>query len=773
MKRFVLIPILAFFAFLVPSSEMASAEGGIAWPESVAVCTKGGNQENIRMVSDGSGGAIIIWQDYRNGNFDIYAQRIDKNRTPKWYPDGVVVCDYTGDQKNPVIVGDGYGGAIIAWEDYRSGLPNIYAVRITSATGETYTLWAPNGQQILPSLRGQFSPEIVQVDVDGQVGAFVAWKETDYAQHWIYTQKIRGDGYIEWLAAGVLVSSGSFVQESPKIINDGTGHVIITWQDRRFGNFDIYAQRIDIYDGTIPVSWDPNGQPVSMVTASDQKNPQIVPDGMGGAIIVWTDCRYAATFPDIYAQRISSDGVRLWTFGGGLEGIAVCKTAGQQDNANIVESHVGTSVDGAIIAWEDDALNGDIYAVKAGLYESNSDLTQGAKLIATGSQVQKYPRLVSDYQGGGIGAWIENDLLTSQYKIFATKRDHYGNPVWNIYPGVLVCQGSKIRNHQIVNDDAGGIIVAWEAIGASGSYDIFAQRVMEDAYIPSASICGRVTQSDGSPITGVDVWALQGEKIISSCITDTKGYYGITGLLPGTYLVRADWSANGIESSVSKEAFAPSYSFDFTLETEYELGTIAGNVSGVEREAKRVSGSGLGQSLSSASGIAFVELNQRGKVIVRVPLEMDGNYAIPNLLPGRFIARAYNGTIYSSSRTVDLSEGETLRVDFAFDAIPEEKVFNYPNPAKDGSTTIKYECTYTDPEAEIRIYNLAGELVRKVEDNEINRDRTDPHIYRFSWECENSSGKELASGIYIYVVEVKEKGGSESKKVIKRMAVIR
>jgi hypothetical protein len=41
------------------------------------------------------------------------------------------------------------------------------------------------------------------------------------------------------------------------------------------------------------------------------------------------------------------------------------------------------------------------------------------------------------------------------------------------------------------------------------------------------------------------------------------------------------------------------------------------------------------------------------------------------------------------------------------------------------------------------------------------------------WDCKNTSGKEVASGIYIYIVEVKEKSNGETKKVIKRMAVVR
>jgi len=775
MKKFSSVSILVLFVLLVALGKMAFAEGGIAWdPAGVKVCTAPNNQQNIRMVRDDSGGAIIVWQDYRNGSssgFDIYAQRIDKNGTPKWYPDGVVVCNFMEDQKNPVIVGDGYGGAIIAWEDYRNVSPDIYALRISSGDGGPYPSWPAGGVAVSAfTTESERYPDIVNV---GSAEVVVVWQhDTGFGEYSIRGQKMSGFGASLWVG-GVIVSSGTAPKEFPKIIDDGMGYVIVTWQDCRFGNFDIYAQRIYIYDATIPVPWDPNGQPVSTVTASDQKNPQIASDSLGGAVIVWEDYRNT-TGPDIYAQRISSGAVRLWDAGyGNLEGIPVCKMDGEQKNPVIVSRLSAGTIVGAIFTWEDRRFdpNGDIYATGIDL-DFGLDWTGEDMPIATGDQIQIFPRLVNDIQGGGIGAWIERSPFTNQYQIFATKRGQDGVLLWNSYPGVLVYQGSRIIDHQIVKDDAGGIIVAWQA-GSSGNYDIFAQRVIEDAYTRSASICGRVTLSDGETgITGVEVWALKGEELVSSAITDTKGYYKITGLAwESVYLVRANWSTNGIETGVGKEAFAPSYSFDFTLELNYELGTIAGNVSGVEREAKRVSGLELYESLSPSNGVAFVELEQRGKVIVRVPLEMDGIYSIPNLLPGRFIARAYNGTIYSNSRIVDLSEGETLRVDFAFGMMPKEEVYNYPNPAKGGSTTIRYYCAYADPEAEIKIYNISGELVREVEDNEI--DETDAPIYRFLWDCENSSGKEVASGIYIYMVEVKEKGGSESKKVVKRMAVIR
>ncbi len=82
-------------------------------PDGAPVCSASQDQSSQQMTSDGSGGAIITWQDYRNGGYDIYAQRIDEDGFPLWTPDGIPVCTLSASgQGEPQIVSDGAGGAI-------------------------------------------------------------------------------------------------------------------------------------------------------------------------------------------------------------------------------------------------------------------------------------------------------------------------------------------------------------------------------------------------------------------------------------------------------------------------------------------------------------------------------------------------------------------------------------------------------------------------------------------------------------------------------------
>ena len=98
----------------------------------VPICTAANDQESPQLVSDGAGGAIIAWEDWRSGAY-IYAQRVDANGTVLWTTNGVPICTAEDGQRYPKLVSDGTGGAIITWWDSRSShLGDIYAQRIDS-----------------------------------------------------------------------------------------------------------------------------------------------------------------------------------------------------------------------------------------------------------------------------------------------------------------------------------------------------------------------------------------------------------------------------------------------------------------------------------------------------------------------------------------------------------------------------------------------------------------------------------------------------------------
>jgi len=97
------------------------------------ISTAENNQWAPNIISDGMGGAIITWEDARSGIFaDIYAQRINASGVVQWTTNGVPISTAPGDQWTPMITSDSAGGAIIRWLDLRSGERDIYAQRINA-----------------------------------------------------------------------------------------------------------------------------------------------------------------------------------------------------------------------------------------------------------------------------------------------------------------------------------------------------------------------------------------------------------------------------------------------------------------------------------------------------------------------------------------------------------------------------------------------------------------------------------------------------------------
>jgi hypothetical protein len=130
-------------------------------------------QIDPKIVSDGVGGAVMSWTDYRTGTTaDIYAQRVSSTGAVLWTPTGVIICTSAGDQIKSQIVSDGNSGAYITWEDHRNaGNSDIYAQRIASNAAIN---WAATGFPICTAGNDQLNPMIVS---NGNLGAIVVWQD--------------------------------------------------------------------------------------------------------------------------------------------------------------------------------------------------------------------------------------------------------------------------------------------------------------------------------------------------------------------------------------------------------------------------------------------------------------------------------------------------------------------------------------------------------------------------------------------------------------------
>jgi hypothetical protein len=84
-----------------------------------------------QVIADGTGGAILAWADDRDGVEHVFAQRLaGADGTAAWVADGMYVADAPMGQGPPVAVSDGPGGAILVFTDSRAGTGGIYSQRL-------------------------------------------------------------------------------------------------------------------------------------------------------------------------------------------------------------------------------------------------------------------------------------------------------------------------------------------------------------------------------------------------------------------------------------------------------------------------------------------------------------------------------------------------------------------------------------------------------------------------------------------------------------------
>jgi hypothetical protein len=280
-------------------AQRISSTGEPVWSfDGVAVAQAAGSQKFPVITTDGAGGALLAWKDDRGGNYDIRAQRLGPDGNKMWGPDGVVVCAAADVQQDVEIVDDGLGGAILVWRDFRAqGVPQLFAQRLS---GAGVAQWAVNGVAI-GTTKQHYSVSLL---ADGAHGAYVAWYDWRNGNNFdIYAQRLGPNGQPAWAAAGVAISTAAGNQMYPRLASDGQGGVFLGWYDARSGGYDIYLQRLTS-GGAVASGWTAGGQAVC-VAPNDQFEPVMTADGNGGVFVAWYDNRSTV---GVYASRLDATG---------------------------------------------------------------------------------------------------------------------------------------------------------------------------------------------------------------------------------------------------------------------------------------------------------------------------------------------------------------------------------------------------------------------------------------------------------------------------------
>jgi hypothetical protein len=415
-------------------AQRVDALGNVLWAAGgVGVCTATGYQYGPSIVSDGAGGVIVAWRDDRGADQDIYAQRLDGDGNPLWTADGVIVCNATNLQELPELAADGNGGAYVVWKDFRNSNLDIYC-QLIDENGSPQ--WTANGVAVTTAT-GTQQHHVVTTDVSGSV--IIAWDDLRSGNYDVYVQKLWSNGTAAWMYDGEPVCTETGTQYYPKICSTGSYFTVITWQDIRGADGDIYAQK---KDGMGYDSWTYNGIPIC-AASGDQYRPDIAPDGELGVYITWDDSRGSTI--DIYAQRVTGLGATEWT----TDGIPVCTAPGNQ------LTPIMTAVTGGFVVVWKDGRSGLTHLFLQKIDPSGYPVWVDDGVPVCPYWIGEWDQLVApDGDGGAIVVW-KHQTVSNGDDIFAQRIGRYGN--WG-YPAPSI---TAVRD--VPGDQGGYVNVAWDA----------------------------------------------------------------------------------------------------------------------------------------------------------------------------------------------------------------------------------------------------------------------------------------------------------------------
>ncbi len=253
----------------------------------------GSSQWNPAIAMDDNGNFVVVWEDGRNGDYDIYAQRYSSSGTKSGANFRVNDDSGSSYQDDPSVAVDASGNFVVVWHDYRNDDRDIYAQRYSSSGTKSGANFRVNDDS------GSSDQDNPSIAVDASGNFVVVWQDERNGEYDdIYAQRYSSSGTKS--GANFRVnddSSSSSPWPPPSIAVDASGNFVVVWEDERNGNSDIYAQKFN-----------PNGEPIGAnyrvnndTGQKEQENPDV--QLVNGRIYYcWEDSRVPGQGFDIFAR---------------------------------------------------------------------------------------------------------------------------------------------------------------------------------------------------------------------------------------------------------------------------------------------------------------------------------------------------------------------------------------------------------------------------------------------------------------------------------------
>jgi hypothetical protein len=272
-----------------------SPSGAVVPQSALTISTSANEQQSPSSVYNGTDGFLVVWEDYRNNDWDIFGTRIDAQGG---YSDtsSFAISTAIDSQLSPKVSSDGECYMVV-WADYRNGNGDIYGARVDRSGNLLDTA----GIAISLSANSEKSPNISF----GDSNYLVVWQDASS----ISAARISQSGVVLDTNAILVTDSGG----SPSVSFDGINFFVV-WEKSSF----IWGVRVN-QAGYIIDSTD------FLISTEQGYNPVTIFGGLH-YLIAWTrtDWYGPSAFGHIFSIKVDTQGEVLDTTlidfcGGGIK----------------------------------------------------------------------------------------------------------------------------------------------------------------------------------------------------------------------------------------------------------------------------------------------------------------------------------------------------------------------------------------------------------------------------------------------------------------------
>jgi len=476
MKRLFLLTALAllspFFVFAQWSNNVT---------ENTAISTLTGEDALPKLAVTSDGSYYVSWFA-NDGSYKVRLQKLTFEGVALFEEGGILISD---NPQNTWITDysmtvDNEDNAIIVFNDMRNENPDVFAYKV-SPEGEM--LWGEDGINLSNDAENieEYTPEIC---ITSDNRAIVAWSYLSLPNNAIKIQSVEPDGTLTWGVNGLMYSSTTQSYTGPKLMKSSSENFILAFY-KQTGPFysptrHIYAQQFNAL-GT--ANWANDVLVNNQGGISGWSNMYTKSDNAGGIIIAWQGDIDSDNLANTVVERVLADGTLQY----GNNGVQVVSPGNYN---HFMGTLAGIDeAENIYVFWTKADGNQNNFSSMAQSINANGTLNWGTngvtitmlspitQFFAGASVINNNVYFVYDENlGGGVNSTTYASALNSD-----------GDYIWT-NDRIVLCDNESEKIHPATCTPYNNqIVAAWED-DRNGSTDIYAQNFFTNGTVGNGTV---------------------------------------------------------------------------------------------------------------------------------------------------------------------------------------------------------------------------------------------------------------------------------------------